>query len=152
MDSVKAMEHGARLSCVRSKNTKPEMLVRQYLHAQGFRYRLHDKSLPGSPDIVLPKYSTVIMVQGCFWHRHDELCGVKARVPKSNTDFWIPKLERNVQRDIENQQALRKAGWSVLVIWECELKRVNRGATLAKLTNAILNNGHGDSSHPVFFE
>ncbi len=126
------------MSLIRSKDTKPEMVVRCYLHAQGFRYKLHERTLPGRPDIVLPKYRTVIMVQGCFWHRHGIGCGIKARVPRSNLDFWGPKLERNVHRDLYSQEALRNAGWQVLVIWECDLKRDVKGATLARLTRDIL--------------
>lgn len=109
------------MSKIRSKNTLPEMIVRKYLHSKGFRYRLHDKKLPGKPDIVLPKYKTAIFIQGCFWHGHE---GCKYhRIPKSNTEYWSGKICRNVSRDQLNQKALRESGWNVILVWECELKR-----------------------------
>ncbi|MNX55885.1 Very short patch repair protein [compost metagenome] len=97
------------------------MIVRRYLHNKGFRYRLHDKKLPGKPDLILPKYKAVIFVHGCFWHGHE---GCKYyRIPKSNTDYWIEKIEGNILRDQDKQQLLRDMGWRVIVIWECELKQ-----------------------------
>lgn len=129
----------ARMSKVKSKDTAPEMLVRKYLHGQGLRYRLNSTTLPGSPDVVLPKYRTAIFVHGCFWHQHAIGCGKKL-TPKINVEYWQAKLKRNVQRDEESQKALRAAGWQVLVLWECELKSVVRGATLSRLTTAILGN------------
>lgn len=127
----------ARMSKVKSKDTQPEMLVRRFLHQAGFRYRLHTSTLPGSPDIVLAKYRTVVFIHGCFWHQHNVRCG-KRITPKENISYWKPKLERTVQRDKNNQLALEKAGWRVLVVWECELKRAVRGATLSRLTANIL--------------
>lgn len=109
------------MSGIQSKNTKPEMLVRRYLHAQGFRYRLHTRELPGSPDLVLPKYRVVIFVHGCFWHRHAS-CRF-ATQPSSNIERWETKFQINVERDARNVAALQAAGWRVLVVWECELKR-----------------------------
>lgn len=106
---------------VRSRDTKPEMLVRRLVYAMGYRYRLHGKDLPGRPDLVFRKRRKAIFVHGCFWHRHQE-CAL-ARLPKSRGEFWLPKLEANRQRDIKNERALRDAGWSVLTIWECELGR-----------------------------
>ena len=106
----------ARIS---SKNTKPEMKVRKFLHARGYRYRLHAKELPGTPDIVLPKYRTVIQVRGCFWHQHS--CP-EGRIPKTRRDFWAVKLSKNVQRDQKNDLAIQSMGWSLIIIWECELK------------------------------
>lgn len=123
------------MSRIRGKDTKPEELVRKYLFAHGFRYRKNDARLPGKPDIVLPKYRTVIFVNGCFWHKHE---GCKYFVwPKSNPEFWKNKIERNIQRDIQNYQLLRDAGWNVLVIWECELKKDVREQTFEHLVSAL---------------
>jgi DNA mismatch endonuclease (patch repair protein) len=99
-------------------NTKPEMIVRQMLHKLGFRFRLHRKNLPGTPDIVLLKYRTVIFVHGCFWHRHKD-CS-KSTTPKTRAEFWLTKFEQNRARDIRNEHALKEAGWSVLIVWECD--------------------------------
>lgn len=106
------------MSRVRSKGTKLEMRVRRIVHAMGYRYRLYRRDLPGCPDLVFPARRKVVFVHGCFWHRH-EGCG---RLPKSRLDFWLPKLESNRQRDLVNQERLRGMGWSVLVVWECELR------------------------------
>ena len=149
--NMTAVQLSGLMSKIHSKNTKPEMLVRQYLHGQGFRYRLHTKTLPGSPDIVLPKYKTAVIIQGCFWHRHGDGCGINAKAPRSNTSYWGPKLERNVQRDARTHQALRDAGWRVLVVWECELKRGARGATLSRLTADIIGDEwQWESNHHAF--
>ena len=108
------------MSRIRGKNTKPEILVRQGLHARGFRFRLHNRHLPGSPDIVLPKYGVVIMVNGCFWHGHK---GCRyATVPKSNVEFWTAKIERNRHRDQVTDAHLTALGWHVITVWECELR------------------------------
>lgn len=108
------------MSRIHGKDTKPEEKVRKYLFSQGFRYRKNDKRLPGKPDMVLPKYKTVIFVNGCFWHKHE---GCKYFVwPKSNTDFWHSKIEGNVQRDVLKEKQLAEAGWRIIVVWECELK------------------------------
>lgn len=103
---------------VRSKNTGPEMIVRSLLHRLGFRFRLHHKGLPGKPDIVLPKYKTVIFVHGCFWHSHPGCAD--ATIPKSRTEFWVKKFEDTIKRDASNQALLMNQGWKVVVIWECE--------------------------------
>ena len=125
------------MSQIKGKNTKPEMLVRKYLHAQGFRYRLHSKSLSGKPDIVLPKYKTLIFVHGCFWHGHK---GCKYFVlPKTNTDFWLHKINGNITNDSKVIKALKKDGWKVLVIWECDLKK-KMETTLANLVRKIIDN------------
>src|ERR1700753_3359535 len=108
------------MSRIRSKDTKPEMLVRQFLHKNGFRYRLHVKDLPGKPDIVFPKYKTVIFIHGCFWHGHE---GCKYFVvPKTKTEWWLNKINGNKQRDIAAEKLLTSLGWKVLNIWECEIK------------------------------
>lgn len=109
------------MSLIRGKDTGPEMKVRSLLHQMGYRFRLHRKDLPGKPDIVLPKYRTVILVHGCFWHRHD---GCKyAYHPKSRTEFWENKFQETQERDLKKEKALEASGWRVLVVWECELKR-----------------------------
>jgi len=109
------------MSRIRSANTKPEMIVRSYLHKNGFRFRLHVKSLPGHPDIVLPKYKTVVEVRGCFWHRHP---GCKAMtIPSSNTEFWQEKFKRNVERDKRHAEELRALGWQLIVVWGCETEK-----------------------------
>jgi DNA mismatch endonuclease (patch repair protein) len=105
---------------VKSENTKPEVIVRQTLHALGYRFRLHRRDLPGKPDIVLPRYHKIIFVHGCFWHQHPNC--KDAERPQSNTDYWNRKLDRNVQRDQNNITVLRASSWSVLVIWTCETK------------------------------
>lgn len=108
------------MSRIKSRDTKPELIVRSLLHRQGFRFRLHDRSLPGTPDIVLKKHKTVIFVHGCFWHQHK---GCKyAAMPKTRREFWRQKLAGNVTRDRRNRKALEKLGWRVLVVWECEQK------------------------------
>lgn len=125
------------MSRIRGKDTKPEELVRKYLFSQGFRYRKNDARLPGKPDIVLPKYKTVIFVNGCFWHAHE---GCKYFVwPKNNADFWKKKIESNVMRDTKNYQLLEKLGWRVLTVWECELKPFVRENTLREIADAIQN-------------
>lgn len=105
---------------IKSKNTKPELLLRKKLHAMGFRYRLHDAKLPGKPDLVFPSRKKVVFVNGCFWHGHD--CPVGARLPKSNTAFWVDKRERNQARDLRQIALLKDLGWECLVVWECTIK------------------------------
>jgi DNA mismatch endonuclease (patch repair protein) len=112
------------MSRIHSKDTSPEMKVRSVLHRLGYRYRLHRKDLPGKPDIVLPKYKTVVFVHGCFWHRHSR-CKY-AYTPKSKVDFWNKKFEENVARDNRIFQHLENLGWKVLIIWECEIKNIER--------------------------
>lgn len=108
------------MSQIRAVNSKPEILVRKYLFSQGFRYRINDKRYPGKPDIVLPKYKTVIFVNGCFWHKHD--CG-RFVWPKSNTEYWNNKITRNVDRDADNYDKLKKMGWNIIILWECQLEK-----------------------------
>jgi DNA mismatch endonuclease (patch repair protein) len=129
---------GRRMARVRSQDTTPELLVRKYLFAEGFRYRLHDKKLPGKPDVVLPKYRVVVFVHGCFWHGHGTACSRNGKDPKANADFWQAKFAYNRERDHRNQKSLQDLGWRVLMVWECELRRSERGATLHRLTNEIL--------------
>lgn len=116
-------QRSAHMAKIRSKNTKPEMCLRRGLHALGFRYRLHDAKLPGKPDLVFPARKKIIFVNGCFWHGHE--CAVGVRLPKTNSDFWREKRERNHARDMRQQTALREMGWESLVVWECRIKRVD---------------------------
>lgn len=120
-DSMTPQQRHYCMSRIRGNATKPELLVRQWLWNHNYRYRLNIKSVPGKPDIVLRKYRTAIFVNGCFWHGH-EGCS-KYVVPKSNTEFWVSKIERNRERDQEEYNALNEAGWQVIVIWECQLKK-----------------------------
>jgi DNA mismatch endonuclease (patch repair protein) len=128
MDSLSKKERSERMSRVRSKNTGPELLVRQLVHSMGFRYRLHGRDLPGTPDLVFPRLGKLIFVHGCFWHRHPK-CG---RLPKSRIEFWTEKLSQNRQRDIKNQRKLRALGWQVLIVWECQLRRTDLSRRLLK--------------------
>lgn len=114
---------------VKGKNTRPELTVRSLLHSLGYRFRLHRRDLPGSPDIVLPGRKTVVFVHGCFWHGHD--CKRGGRLPKANADYWVSKIGRNTARDARARAELEAQGWRVLVIWECEIKEAN--ALAAKL-------------------
>jgi len=120
------------MSRIKGKDTKPELLVRKFLFANGYRYRLHVKNLPGKPDIVLPKYKTVIFVHGCFWHGHAN-CKYYV-VPKTNTDWWLQKINGNIAKDAKAVKALKKAGWKIITIWECKLKP----ALVEKTFNALL--------------
>ncbi len=123
------------MSRIRSQDTKPEMLVRRFLHGQGFRFRLHARDLPGKPDLVLPKYRAIVFVEGCFWHGHS--CQ-KGRVPGTNPDFWQAKVAANQARDKRNQRVLRRDGWRVFRVWECQLaKGKTRDVTLARLVSRI---------------
>lgn len=123
------------MSRIRSSNTKPEEIVRKYLFSKGFRYRKNDKRLPGKPDIVLPKYKTVIFINGCFWHKHT---GCKYfSWPKSNIEYWENKITRNVQRDSENYEKLKAMGWRVLIVWECELRKEHFQKNMDKLVDSL---------------
>lgn len=130
MDDKTPEQRSINMSHIRSKDTKPEEIVRKYLFARGFRYRKNDTRYPGKPDLVLPKYHTVIFINGCFWHQHG--CS-RSTLPKTNQDYWIPKIQRNVERDRQNIKALEDAGWKVIVIWECELKK----KTLEETMNSV---------------
>jgi DNA mismatch endonuclease (patch repair protein) len=125
------------MSRIKGKNTKPELLVRKFLHAAGFRFRIHVNNLPGKPDIVLPRYKTVIFVHGCFWHGHTH-CRYFI-IPKTRTEWWTEKIKKNLSNDSNAELALRELGWKVLVIWECELKTTNVDNTLANLPGKIIS-------------
>ena len=116
-------QRSRNMSAIKSKNTKPEIKVRKVLHSMGYRFRLHSKDLPGSPDIVLPKYKTVIFVHGCFWHRHEN-CKYASH-PKTRKEFWENKFKANVKRDKEIQEKIKNIGWQSVVIWECETKNID---------------------------
>ena len=124
------------MSHIRSRNTKPELKVRQWLWRHGYRYRLNVKSVPGSPDIVMRKYRTAIFVNGCFWHGHDGCC----KIPQTNRDFWVAKIRRNQERDQRNYQILIENGWQVLVVWECWLKPKLLEQTMLRLEQRLLEN------------
>jgi DNA mismatch endonuclease (patch repair protein) len=128
------------MSRIKGKNTKPEMLVRKFLHAHGYRYKLHDKSLPGKPDIVLPKYRTVIFIHGCFWHGHKN-CKYFV-VPKTRTEWWLNKINGNIANDTKAIKALKKDDWKIIILWTCKLKTYNSLLTLyrllLKLTHELL--------------
>ncbi|MBK7108445.1 MAG: DNA mismatch endonuclease Vsr [Bacteroidetes bacterium] len=132
------------MSQVKSKNTKPEMLVRKFLFANVFRYKLHDKKLPGKPDIVLPKFKTVIFVNGCFWHGHEN-CKYFV-VPKTRSDWWLKKIERNKQLHMENLIILKDEGWKVFSIFECELKSIKRSKTLTDIVNKLIKISNAKSN------
>lgn len=136
-----------RFKCMshnRAKNTGPELRLRHTLWSQGFRYKVNDKKLPGSPDIVLPKYRTVIFIHGCFWHGHNG-CRFYT-VPKTNTDFWTAKVARNQERDQEVWRQLEAKGWSVIIVWECELKKAALEETVGRVREEILRNGEFNRS------
>lgn len=123
MDSLTREQRSYCMSRIRGKDTGPEMIVRRMAHALGFRFRLHRRDLPGKPDLVFPRLRSIVFVHGCFWHMHR--CQ-RGRVPKSNQAYWTAKRERNTKRDVRNVRALRRAGWRVLTVWECDLKDHDR--------------------------
>lgn len=126
------------MSKIKGKNTKPEIIVRKFLFSQGFRYRLHDKNLPGKPDIVLPKHKVVVFVNGCFWHGHNN-CKLYV-IPKTRTEWWISKINKTLANDVVNLKALHQKGWKVIIVWECELKPKLREETLVKLLKKLISN------------
>lgn len=136
-DNLTKEVRSMNMSHIRSKNSKPEETVRKFLFANGFRYRKNVNSLPGCPDIVLPKYQTVIFVNGCFWHKHD--CP-RFVWPASNQAYWKQKIKRNVERDSINKIKLQKLGWRVFTVWECELKKNSQQERLKELIREIKNN------------
>ena len=135
MDKITPEQRHYTMSRIRGKDTKPEILVRKYLFSEGFRFRKNDKRYPGHPDIVLPKYKTVVFVNGCFWHGHE---GCKYyTIPKTNTDFWVAKVQRNQARDRSDVEKLSQMGWNVITIWECQLEKARIEQTLGKLIEDI---------------
>lgn len=135
-DVMTPEQRSSCMAAIRGKDTKPEMIVRKYLFSRGLRFRVQVRKLPGTPDIVLPKYKTAMFVNGCFWHGHE---GCKYfRLPKSNAEFWKEKIERNIERDRESMQALLDLGWKVIRVWECELRnKANREEALNKIYTRI---------------
>ncbi|MGE4549935.1 MAG: very short patch repair endonuclease [Opitutales bacterium] len=135
-DIVSEEQRSYIMSRVASKDTKPELLVRSFLHRSGFRFRIHGKKLPGRPDLVLPKHQAVVFVHGCFWHRHNGCA--KATMPATRVGFWREKFERNVARDLTNQAELKNLGWCVIVLWECEIATIaDREDRLPRLISEI---------------
>ena len=130
VDSLTPSERSERMSRISGKDTAPELAIRRVLHALGLRYRLHGASLPGRPDLVLRRHEAVVFVHGCFWHRHSG-CNV-ANMPKSNTVFWKTKFDRNVQRDAEVRRALKRRGWRVFVVWECQLSSTEKSEKVGR--------------------
>lgn len=135
-DFLTPAERSARMAAIRSKDTSPELALRKALHALGLRYRINDRRLPGKPDIVLPRYRAVVFVHGCFWHRH-EGCKV-ASTPKSNTEFWLKKFNRNVERDARSVRDLQALGWRVFVTWECGLGSKRKVAEVAEVLDQMI--------------
>jgi DNA mismatch endonuclease, patch repair protein len=135
-DNLSKSHRSWNMSQIRGKNTKPELAVRSLLHHMGYRFRLHVQSLPGKPDIVLSKYNTCIFVHGCFWHRHPKC--KDATIPKTKSEFWLKKLQSNVDRDVINVKKLKNLGWHVLTIWECELNESEKLET--KLSKYLKRN------------
>ena len=123
-DHLTSKQRSWNMSLIRAKNTKSELIIRSMLHRMGYRFRLHQKDLPGKPDIVLNKYNTIIFCNGCFWHQHPEC--KRATIPKTNTQYWIPKLQKNVTHFKEVKAQLTLKGWNVFVIWECETKDIEK--------------------------
>ena len=141
VDKLSALERSRNMASIRSKDMKPELAVRKLAHALGFRFRLHRKDLPGKPDLVFPKFRAVIFVHGCFWHQHDDPRCLDGRAPKSNLDYWGPKLARNLERDASSRAMLERQGWRSLVIWECETKDARALATkIAGFLNSAAEN------------
>ena len=128
MDTLSKQQRSALMAKIRGCDTQPELVVRRLVHRMGYRFRLHDGKLPGRPDIVLPRHGKIILVHGCFWHQHPG-CG---RLPKSRRSYWVPKLEQNRARDTRNLRALRRLGWQVLVVWECQTEKPSLELKLRK--------------------
>lgn len=144
VDFLSPKGRSARMSRIRGKDTKPELALRKVLHRLGFRYRLNVADLPGKPDLVFPRYKTVVFVHGCFWHRHTG-CKI-ATTPKSNTEFWVEKFEKNKERDTQARESLEESGWKVLVAWECELSSMKKALETGKrIGNQIKETGKHES-------
>ena len=138
MDNLTTKQRHNNMASIRLKDTRPELLVRKWLWSHNYRYRLNVKSVPGKPDIVLRRYRTAIFVNGCFWHGHED-CG-NYKIPKSNTDFWVNKITKNKERDQRNYSDLSNAGWSVIVIWECQLRNNCIEETMRNVEHLLSNN------------
>ena len=138
-DVLTPKQRHLNMAAIHSSSTKPEQKLRYTLWHQGFRYRVNDKRLPGKPDLVLPKYHTVVFVHGCFWHGHKD-CKYYT-VPKTNTEFWMAKVARNQERDQEVWRKLEAKGWSVIIVWECQLKKANLDETVDRVAGEIVRNG-----------
>jgi DNA mismatch endonuclease (patch repair protein) len=138
VDTLTSKRRSWNMSRIRGRNTGPELRLRSLLHRAGFRFRLHVKQLPGRPDVVLPKYRTAIFVHGCFWHRHSGCRN--ATMPSTRREFWQEKFDGNVSRDLRNRAALEAAGWTVLTVWECELKADAEGV-VRRLADGLRDDG-----------
>ena len=138
-DTMTPIQRHFCMSSIHSTSTRPEVKLRHELWVRGFRYKINDKQLPGSPDIVLPKYRTVIFVHGCFWHGHKGC--KKYRIPKSNTEFWVEKVAHNQQRDQDVWRKLEAKDWSVIIVWECELEKKRFNETVDRVEKEIIENG-----------
>ena len=139
MDILSEDARSERMKRIRSTNTKPEVKIRSGLHREGFRFRLHRRDLPGSPDIVLPKYKAAIQVRGCFWHQHSCRDG---HSPKSRTAYWLPKLAGNVKRDRKNDRSLRRLGWRMMVVWECQIRSKKRLDHIISTLDRFIRGSH----------
>ena len=137
-DALTPQRRSENMRRIKSKDMKPELLVRSIVHRMGYRFRLHRKDLPGKPDLVLPSRKKAIFVHGCFWHQH-KACR-EGRMPGSRRDYWVPKLQRNVERDAHNSELLKAKGWSVLTIWECEVK--DEASVKRMLTDFLMSERH----------
>jgi DNA mismatch endonuclease Vsr len=149
MDTVDTATRSKMMSAIRGKDTGPEMVVRRFLHGQGYRYRIHRKDLPGKPDIVIPRLKVCIFVHGCFWHRHPG-CPF-ATTPKTRSEFWNEKFQKNVARDLAHIDALEAAGWNVLIVWECQLKKEPETLNRLEQKLRLLSSGkafRGNSTTP----
>lgn len=141
MDIFNKTERSYIMAKVKQKSTEPEIIIRKFLFSEGFRYRVNVRSLPGSPDIVLPKYRTLIFVHGCFWHGHTCRAG---HLPSSNLSYWQPKIEKNIERDQKKIDDLKKQGWNVIVVWQCEIKTVEKrkirfSTLISQIKNCMIN-------------
>lgn len=148
MDTVTKARRSEIMASIRDRDTKPELLVRRLLHRLGYRFRLHRTDLPGKPDIVLPKHRTVILIHGCFWHGCRK-CDRGTRVPKTNTRFWVDKIQSNIDRDRRDRASLRGLGWKVVVLWDCELRNQPVAPLERKLRRVIPTGSSSPTCSPV---
>jgi DNA mismatch endonuclease (patch repair protein) len=139
VDTLTPSERSIRMSRIKGKDTRPELILRRVLHSLGMRYRLQGKGLPGKPDLVFPRYKTVVFVHGCFWHRHNG-CKI-ASMPKSNTQFWAEKFSKNVARDMRTSSLLKSLGWRVIVVWECEVISPAKAQETGERIAALIRQG-----------